>query len=1103
MQIKINLKNRPTGKINVDLQWNIRVTEPKSGFLPRLLRQSNRVERRVRLNIRDIKVPKELVCDKNDLFAVLYDGKEYRQAEFPVDMTIESMSTPFQLLFNQHHITDCTRTQDANPRSYTIDFTVELLEEKKDTVIDSHSDKIEIALDPLEIAPRITPVLNEDEIQYSSSLKRENVGEIGAWIAEEFSYTPSQECRMSLKLFRDDKEVPGLLSFEDGTAACAFTLKPGKKNVQKLPIFIDFTTIANPVTEKEKYRIETTVYTSPSYSPNKRDSKVITTPFTLRKDLQGTELCVFTCSAGSQEKQYHPNTSVVSDTLRFIPGTPITTNIAVKLANIATDDTNPKAGLTICNMTLTEEVLNNVSVQYGGTKRNHVLTSVDGRDLDAMKTAKGLFIPNGHNAFTMLKAVFNPTSIRNIYNAADPTSYDLQVRSVLTFDYYEDADGTQDFSTDNRKEGKVSILWKMHLEPNAQWLCVDYGSSAIVCQYDNAIINLRERKNLIFREAESGTFKRDELEKGTPFLSSDIVLHDVKDALGSQRINITKGANTASVQTSSLCSQLDPTVGSEPKEYLNMSVCLSPTSSLIKDEVHHQLPCLKILMGNELLPEKPDFATFRYTRIKDGQLGTIEAMQAHDADEETALMRINSIFRESYSSLFRFFISPELQGRAVNKLVLTYPNTYSPANLRTLEKIARQTFPQVREGYLRFVSESDAVAAYYVRNWDMLNEGHKSIKFDDDENILIFDMGAGTLDLTLFNKRKDKDGKYIVEILGKIGTGKAGNYLDFLIAEILKESLPALPLMETTVSTARESDNTTRAQRLSLKDAIKQTVKPALTPGSQITVNGVTFDADLILTHRKFEEYLRQITAALISRLMERAGKKLKIDAVILSGRSCRLIPLQARLREALKPFAATGFRLIKKLLEGETVRRPDGTTFTDHDLEKTVVVKGAKVLVDNFATAESPVRIRSKRFYASYGIAYQALGGRYVYRELLDCTRLESLENGVRLEDFCTEPLEITDLGGAEKILLVQTYLPVDETAASIHRLDYEFVSIMEEFPMAVFNNSAHLTLSLNVDYRNRISLRSGNLEAVGNTPLGTDLMGEITKRSIWPVTI
>ena len=60
-----------------------------------------------------------------------------------------------------------------------------------------------------------------------------------------------------------------------------------------------------------------------------------------------------------------------------------------------------------------------------------------------------------------------------------------------------------------------------------------------------------------------------------------------------------------------------------------------------------------------------------------------------------------------------------------------------------------------------------------------------------------------------------------------------------------------------------------------------------------------------------------------------------------------------------------------------------------------------------------------------------------------------------------------------------------------------------MEEFPMAVFNNSAHLTLSLNVDYRNRISLRSGNLEAVGNTPLGTDLMGEITKRSIWPVTI
>lgn len=116
------------------------------------------------------------------------------------------------------------------------------------------------------------------------------------------------------------------------------------------------------------------------------------------------------------------------------------------------------------------------------------------------------------------------------------------------------------------------------------------------------------------------------------------------------------------------------------------------------------------------------------------------------------------------------------------------------------------------------MSESDAVSAYYLQNWDSFNKGRN---ISEDETVLVYDMGAGTLDITLFSKRKNENGKIEVNILGKIGTGKAGNYLDYIISEIINEKVPGAIRGPKTVSTTSVPDVQTLNERLDLKQTVK------------------------------------------------------------------------------------------------------------------------------------------------------------------------------------------------------------------------------------------------------------------------------------------
>lgn len=1072
MQLRINLNNPPSSdKINVDVQWNVEVLKPKGGFLPRIFRRHNQVERFLKISVSNINVPQDIVCDKNKLFSLLYKDKITAQSKFPVDVLLDSMAMPFQLLFHPREIKDCLRPQDANPRSYTIKFDVNLSDEDNN-VIYTKPEQIEIIFEPLGVKTQFSIDLPEEQIQYSSSLGREQVGLFAAWLDEEFSFTPEQMATISLKLFQGRQEIGHTISFEkdkeEEKVTRSIKIKAGRKNVVKLPLYVDFSNISNPIKEEEDYTIEAKIVLSASYSPEVKETILKQKHFKLKKDLQGTELKVYIKEGDSIPALYDMGKSYHTKQMRFVPGSKLMGIVSLVLSNVATDNSNPRAGLHIKNFILSEAVQGDVQiVGPDGIYVSH-LVNIDGSGIEAMSSTEGLFIPNGADAKTVIDVTLDPSRIIDLRGC--PT-YDFQVRSTLSFDYWEDKDGTGLLNEANKKIGEVPILWQLHLEPRPEWLCVDYGSSAIVCQYDQSVINLKNQKDRIFRNENDGNFSVDNIETGTPFLSSDIVLHTVREP-----------------NDSTLCSQ-QPAGANAP--YLSLSVCLSPTSSLINYDVRTQLPCLKILVGNEYLPLKPDFKSFKYCRRdKDGKLGTVTAEQDMRNNEPSCILRIDSIFNEAYAALFRYFIFPQSRDKDINKLVLTYPNTYTPTHLKVLERIAHDTFPKIRKGYLRFVSESDAVAAYYIQNWDSFNKS-RDWRINDDETVLVYDMGAGTLDISLFKKTKNRHSNKIeVSILGKIGTGKAGNYLDYLISEIIVDKVPEAIREKRTVSTKHEIDSTILAERVNLKDSVKNGIKPNLKPGKELICGGIKFDSSVILNDERFIDFLHQVTDGIIKQLIDYLGdKNLKIDTVLMSGRSCRLESLQQALRRTLKQTGNPQAYILK--------------FSSNHDKEKTVVVEGAMARAGIFSSLESHVTIRSRRLYASYGLIYKMLGGTYRYTELLRGSDTPFVEDNTALSDFDGPTVEARGTANAGTIKLIQTYLSKEDTEKAYNNGDFEFISEMEEYNMADFGNKDTLNVKLRLDYKNNISLYVNSRKSIGSSPKGVDLSSEITKRSIWPVTI
>lgn len=145
----------------------------------------------------------------------------------------------------------------------------------------------------------------------------------------------------------------------------------------------------------------------------------------------------------------------------------------------------------------------------------------------------------------------------------------------------------------------------------------------------------------------------------------------------------------------------------------------------------------------------------------------------------------------AYHDLYGKYIAPLLKEGdllgSLNKAIVAFPNTFTLSHqqiLRDLLTSGESPFTELRE--VLTLSESDASAIYYLYHEKRLRQeqpgtGEVPIK----ERVLVYDIGAGTLDLTMAEVIRQADPErapQTVEYLAKMGIPVAGNALDTAIA---------------------------------------------------------------------------------------------------------------------------------------------------------------------------------------------------------------------------------------------------------------------------------------------------------------------------------
>lgn len=1113
-------------KIIIDLQQNLRSTVsvakslfvefpprnfkfPGGSIIQRLAMRSTKKD--VVVGVRKIVASDGLVFLDNrnveDIFSLVFEGHEFSMADLPQQFRLDKERTPFQLFFATDLICDCLVQQDKAKDTYVITGET-FVQDTNGNDLCIQPFQIDVEFTPLEpdviikiIGPRGGGRLKYAELNKNAYVE---IGEIQITNCGKFRRTPSVDFNLSVSVTdKDGVTLPDVITSDNLTLPrvkvglgndanlCVNKLVSSIENIDgiedflpsRYKIFMNFSDIPNPIDDvKEIFNIRVNGSYALSYDTDLQKPFRHSKSFDLMKDQQGTEISVRV--DGSLVKV---GETFNAQPYKFIPGSAFCCESVVDLGNIATD-TSRGGCLRIQGVSLFTSISSdNVNVYDANSRMVDINTMVKlGGDLyDEIKEDGYIDILNGNSAPHQIKVLFDPARFHYI----QPDSmYTIDIISCIDVSYRENVDG-RPWSEVPIKTYKFYLSRNLELLPYPQWLCVDYGSSAIVAQYDGNVLELSKTRKDIFsrvakesKESNNWEIPLSESESKTKFITSDMLFN---------------GLPNNSEDKSSLCSEQDKDV---PHSYDSLSLLLSPTQSMMIANYQRNLPCLKLLVGNQYLPDNKDYNGYSYLRRDiNGVVSRTTVGDSKLSEEPNSLARIDTLFDEAYKIVFRHYLSPSIPNMdRINRLVLTYPNSYTPEHLRVLESIAKSTFSNLRQGCLKFVSESDAVAAYYIDHWKEYNIGN----MEDDEYILVYDMGAGTLDLTyLVKKYNHATQTYHLDILGKLGITKAGNYLDFVLASIMNQSLA-----KTDRPSGANADKVANG-RIQLKDLVKNTIKPILNENHADNIihfeyrgGEVNKSISDILNAAKFRKYLTECTTDVINRMEGYLGRPLKINTLIMSGRSCRLEPLQKALRAAVgkKAFDEQNVNIIN--LDKPINLSANRQNQESADRQKIAVVQGAEIYAGKFNDEKSHVKITSRRIYASFGVAFRRIGGEFDYVELANHADMPfTSEKGSKI--FSSKTLKgMTD---TKEIILIQSYLSELATKDALRKMDFEYISEMSRFSTDSFSGIESLEAAIGLDRSNRVSLYINGNPARGEVPRGIDLNNEITKQSIWPATI
>lgn len=374
---------------------------------------------------------------------------------------------------------------------------------------------------------------------------------------------------------------------------------------------------------------------------------------------------------------------------------------------------------------------------------------------------------------------------------------------------------------------------------------------------------------------------------------------------------------------------------------------VAPSTQDLKQNAEFVLVPTKFMVGQDILPFIDEYKRIFPNGIKLNEL----KYSWEDVNPQ-------KILEYTYKSIFNRISEDECN--LVRKLIITYPNTYTPKSLDWLRKmiIESKIFKNLSVKQLHFIPESDSVVAYYIKK-SMERE-----KNNDSERVVIYDMGAGTLDLSYVKIQVDTNptsGKRIKNstIDKRLGIPIAGEYFSYLIYEEFKDCIidgTSKYLIKTWIEHFKAKyDQIEKLEDVKLDENI-------------ISKDHISDKIELTET---IKEWIELCTEKALIQLLGKEWYS-KVDKIVLSGRGSQFGPI----RDKLKAICTIN----KVELDNSTIKL---------DELKQCVAEGAILYQKIFENPSMPFSIIHRNSYERIGMRYRILDKnftkKWIYKELIN----------------------------------------------------------------------------------------------------------------------
>lgn len=265
-------------------------------------------------------------------------------------------------------------------------------------------------------------------------------------------------------------------------------------------------------------------------------------------------------------------------------------------------------------------------------------------------------------------------------------------------------------------------------------------------------------------------------------------------------------------------------------------------------------------------------------------LNTISSIKRHMGTDYKVNIEGKDYSPQEVSAIILQYLksyAEEYLGEKVDKAVITVPAYFNDAERQATKDAGRIAGLEVS----RIINEPTAAALAYGLD-----------KADEDQKILVFDLGGGTFDVSILEL-----GDGVFEVRSTAGDNRLGGddfdqkVMDYLIEEFRKEN--GIDLSKDKMALQRLKDAAEKAKKDLSGVTSTQISLPFITAGE----NG-PLHLDVTLTRAKFDE----ITASLVERTMGPTRQALRdaglspseIDKVILVGGSTRIPAVQEAIKK-------------------------------------------------------------------------------------------------------------------------------------------------------------------------------------------------------------